>query len=55
MEIEVSATLLSRAMINPREYFRFPDPKYPSTSPALIRAVLALFDSIDRVILGRSP
>jgi hypothetical protein len=32
MEIEVSAPLASRGIINFREYFRFPDPKHPSTS-----------------------
>ena len=32
MEIEVSAPLASRGIINFREYFRFPDPKQPSTS-----------------------
>ena len=32
IEIEVSAPLVSRAMISRSEYFRFPDPKTPSTS-----------------------
>jgi hypothetical protein len=41
MQIEVSAPLASRGIINFREYFRFPDPKQPSTSFRLRRSALS--------------
>jgi len=51
IDIEVSAPLGSRAMIMTREYFRFPEPKHPSTSFRLGQPNRVLMEEQQRGII----